>query len=273
MVELTRTNERPATEMRMLPEPIPLEESRALARRLVEPYWKAAVASKKQSIINRALRSLAAADPVGVLQKLDAEEIEPATPLMNQLVRYAAALALARSDPARAQDLAESMEAPRYRSAALVALVDALPAEDRDRKLALLARAERHAKDAKSQYAAAEVAERLYELGEKDKAKALFAASVRLEKDNSLIRGWFAARLARFDLPAALAIARELPASGTISAVRVYWNIALRLAAENPAEAERSSETGAPRTGKALAHSSDRLEDGRDRSSASPKAG
>ena len=37
-VELTRTTERPAVEMRMLPDMIPLEESRALARRLLEPY-------------------------------------------------------------------------------------------------------------------------------------------------------------------------------------------------------------------------------------------
>ena len=42
-VELTRTAERPAREMRMLPEPIPLEESRAMARRLVEPVWKVVV--------------------------------------------------------------------------------------------------------------------------------------------------------------------------------------------------------------------------------------
>ena len=39
-VELTRTSERPMREMRMLPDPIPLEESRALARRLLEPYWE-----------------------------------------------------------------------------------------------------------------------------------------------------------------------------------------------------------------------------------------
>ena len=36
-VELTRGTERPAREMRMLPEPIPPEESRAMVRRLVEP--------------------------------------------------------------------------------------------------------------------------------------------------------------------------------------------------------------------------------------------
>jgi hypothetical protein len=70
-VELTRTNERPAREMRMLPDAFPLEESRALARRLIEPYCGAAVNQKNQAAQNRALRALAWADPVGVLQRLE----------------------------------------------------------------------------------------------------------------------------------------------------------------------------------------------------------
>ena len=40
-VELTRTSERPTHPMPMLADPIPLEESRALSRRLLEPYWQA----------------------------------------------------------------------------------------------------------------------------------------------------------------------------------------------------------------------------------------
>ncbi len=42
-VELARTAERPVRPMHILPEPIPLEESRAMARRLVEPVWKVVV--------------------------------------------------------------------------------------------------------------------------------------------------------------------------------------------------------------------------------------
>ena len=42
-VELTRTSERPAREMRMLPDAVTAEESRALGRRLIEPYWEAAL--------------------------------------------------------------------------------------------------------------------------------------------------------------------------------------------------------------------------------------
>ena len=42
-VELTRGTERPARAMRMLPDAVPQEESRAMARRLVEPVWKVVV--------------------------------------------------------------------------------------------------------------------------------------------------------------------------------------------------------------------------------------
>jgi len=236
-VELTRTSERPAREMRMLPAPIPLEESRALARRLIEPFWEAAVAQKNQNAADRALRVLAVADPVGVLQKLEAKEI--ADPRMISLIEAQVVRALARTDPARAEEVAEAIELPIMHGAALLAVADALPTEERDRKLALLARAAIHAKTAKVAYQVAEVAERYHELGEKEKAKSLFAESVRLGKDNTVRRGLFAARLARVDLPAALAIAEEFPASGHYTASWVLRNIALHLAADNPADAER----------------------------------
>jgi len=236
-VELTRSSEQPVQEMRMLPEPIPLEESRALARRLIEPCWEAAVAQKNQDAAGRALQYLAAADPVGALQQLENEDI--AASMRIPQIKREVARALARTDVARAEKVAESIDSPNLRSAALVAVVDALPADDRERKLALLTLAAVHARTAKSQYQAAEVAERWYELGEKDKAKSLFAEGIRMRPDTPLLRGRFAARLARVDLPAAMAIARELPIRDRNFANQVYWNIALRLAAENPPEAER----------------------------------
>ena len=50
-------------------------------------------------------------------------------------------------------------------------------------------------------------------------------------------RGLFAARLARVDLPAALAIAKDF--DGERSQGRIFGGIALRLIDQNPAEAER----------------------------------
>jgi len=234
-VELTRTSERPTREMRMLPEPIPLEESRALARRLIEPCWEAAVAKKNENAAYQSLRFLAAADPNGVLEKLEKAE-EVLTPVMASGVKYMVARNLARSDPAQALQLGETIESPQGRYGLLLLVADALPAEKRDQKLALIARAAVEARAAKIAFATADVAERLYELGEKNMAKTLFAESVLVKPDPSAgIRGRFAARLARFDLPAALAIAKERTDFGP----EIYWNIALRVAAENPAEAER----------------------------------
>lgn len=152
-----------------------------------------------------------------------------------------AALAMVRTDPARAEELVGAIEAPANRAAALVQAVDALPPDARDRKLALLARAAIDARAAGTPFSLAEVAERWHELGEGEKAKGLFAEGIRLGKDIPPRRALFAARLAHVDLPAALAIAKELkfPGTGGWSTNRVFWNIAQHLAAENPAEAER----------------------------------
>ncbi len=158
---------------------------------------------------------------------------------MKPAIQLLVAQSLAWTDPARAEDVAEAIERPGSRAAALVAVADALPNDMRDRKHAVLDRAALHARAAKDAYQMANVAERWHELGEKEKAKALFAESLLLPKQNPLGRGLFAARLARVDLPEALAIAKEFPASGPNSASSVLRNIALRLAADNPGEAER----------------------------------
>ncbi|MFI5459022.1 MAG: carboxypeptidase-like regulatory domain-containing protein [Isosphaerales bacterium] len=198
------------------------------------------------------LQSLATADPAGVLRKL--EEVEFLNAVVKSRIQGQVARALARTDPIKAAAVAESIEEPNARALALVVVADALPERERDRKLALLDAAALQAKAATDPiwrfYHMGEVAERWYELGEKDKAKTLFADGLRLanqtprKKDPR--RGSFAARLARVDLPSALAIAKEFPAGGKEfptggmdSASRILENIAFRLAADNPAEAER----------------------------------
>ena len=92
-------------------------------------------------------------------------------------------------------------------------------------------------------YQLGEVAERWYELGEKEEARTLFADGLRLANEiqdkTSSSRGSFAARLARVDPPSALAIARKFPAGLPYSVGWVLRNLAFRLAADDPAEAER----------------------------------
>ena len=70
-VELTRMSERPAREMKMLPEPIPPDESRALARRLVEPLWDHPAHEEQDSLRNADLTKLSSVDPARVLGMLE----------------------------------------------------------------------------------------------------------------------------------------------------------------------------------------------------------
>ena len=93
-----------------------------------------------------------------------------------------------------------------------------------------------------------EVAERWYELGEKEKAKTLLSDALHIA-DTALgkgtpVRGLLAARLARVDLPSALAIANEFA-----SAAGILANIAFHLAADKPAEAEHVLSLMSPLTG------------------------
>ena len=80
----------------------------------MEPCWEAALARKDQEAAYEALVCLAAADPIGVLQKLETEDIT--TPLRVAEIKFRVAQALARSDLARAEKVAESIDSPETRS-------------------------------------------------------------------------------------------------------------------------------------------------------------
>ncbi len=127
----------------MLPDLISLAESRALARRLLEPCWKA-VSEKSDDLTKyRFLLSLLPADPAGVLQKLEAVKFKLETPrlmLLREIVP-----ALAERDLEEAAAVAESIADPATRSAALVALTDRIPESDRATK-AHAARSRRYSK-------------------------------------------------------------------------------------------------------------------------------
>jgi hypothetical protein len=241
-VELTRTSERPGREMKMLPDPIPADESRALARRLVEPLWEHAAAEGEARIKYSNLSSLANVDPARVLGMLESVKFG-SEPLKNRLKREIVLL-LARTDLEEATAVAESIADPAARTSALVDLADLLPVKERDRKLAMLARALLHARTVADQSdrlrRMGDVAEQWYDLGQVDKAKELFAEGLQIagqvtDKTDSE-RGRFAARLARVDLPAALAITKDLDG---MPQGRILGSISLRLIDQDPAAAER----------------------------------
>ena len=97
-----------------------------------------------------------------------------------------AAWVLAPSDPDQAETLAAGIDEPGGQARALVAVFDALKDQERKHKFAVLDRATFQAKAATApagrvvQLAA--VAERWYELGEKEKAKTLVNDALHLAK-------------------------------------------------------------------------------------------
>ena len=120
-------------------DPIPLEESRALARRLLEPYW--AAFEKKNDAEKHCASAVAARRPTpsafcrswkrGVCKRSSAK---------SRL--QASGGALAGSDrPGRAEAVAESIEEPGMRFRPCWPSPMPCPRRERDRKLALLDRA------------------------------------------------------------------------------------------------------------------------------------
>ena len=125
-VVLTRETEQPARSMATLPDPIPPEESRALARKLLEPCLAFALSHGDDRRKYFALHTLVKIDPAAVLDKLDSIAFQyPAT---RDTVRNRLVIALAATDPEEASAVAESIAEPGTRRAGvLVDLADALP--------------------------------------------------------------------------------------------------------------------------------------------------
>ena len=97
-----------------------------------------------------------------------------------------------------------------------------------------------------------EAAELLLDLGETERSKAIFAEGLPIAQklgpaDNPVL-GYFASRLGRVDLPSALALIDNGDRAEDLLAI---GNLALRIAASHPAEAERLAEKvrGLPRGG------------------------
>ena len=174
-VELTRTSERPAREMKMLGDPIPPDESRALARRLVEPLWDQVAREGPGGGRYANLRFLASIDPARVLRMLESMKFQGVEGQKSHVQGELVVPPLARIDFEEATAVAESIAGPGLRAGALIDLADTLPSKEREHKLALLSRALLHARTATVPAARllylGDVAERWYELGQVDRAK------------------------------------------------------------------------------------------------------
>lgn len=243
-VVLARFDEPAARPLTTLRSPVPADERRKLARRVLEPYLVKALAGGKDSDKAWALRSLMIFDPAATLEAIRATPFEK-TAYYQSFLWSELGMAMARDDPEGAAAVAEIIPEAYRRAQTLVRIADRLPDEPHAPKRALVdavllaARAEPEPKLRLWQLG--EAAELLLDLGETEKAKAVFAEGLPIAQkpgpDAAEFVGYFASRLGRVDLSAALALLGGVERAE--SHVLPIGNLAARIAASNPPEAER----------------------------------
>ena len=244
---LARTNEPPGRMMTPLPAPISLEESRALARGVFDPYLRAALEKGDDSSKRYTLSILSKIDPAEALDLLEKHALGNGN-LADQ-VRMSGASNRIVTDPVGAVTIVEAIATPGRRGLGYQRLAAALPASERDRKRTLLDRATRRA-HAEAE-AADNIQDRIYEwgeiadswlnLGEVEKGRELVLEAFRLLEmipppRRSLNINFFATA-ARIDLERVLSIVKEATRPDYRRAGLIA--VAKSLANEKPAEAER----------------------------------
>jgi Carboxypeptidase regulatory-like domain len=249
---LIRLDETP-TALKTLESAVPHQEELALARRLLAPYLEKVLAGGTDPQKFQTVAVLAQIDPGRALELIESQGAGKPRDALDSL-RGMVATALASQSPDEAVTIAESIQSSGLRSWCLTDLVDKLPASARDRKTGLLAQALLRARGVKQPgeriRLLGRVAERSLELGEKDRAAVLFAEARALAKEvapPAYEVPMFAQSLASLDLTGALALvesSKDLARRGDrVNRVfifdRAYGEIAYRVAASDPAGAER----------------------------------
>jgi hypothetical protein len=245
---LVRTSEPPDRTMAPLPAPISFEESRALARRVLEPALQAALAKGDLRSKFACLRIASRIDPGRVLDLLEQHPL--GDPGAEAAIRTTVATELLSADPKEAESIVNAIASPMSRAWAYVRLAEALPDQERARKRGFLELAtvqvrppgsggdegDRHNRLAKL----GQVAEGWLNVGEVDKARPLIREGLELfaaltEPERYHVR--FLATAARIEPDRVLSLIRDLSSAGRRRSC--YAAVAESLANEHPAEAER----------------------------------
>jgi hypothetical protein len=244
-VALIRLSEPAGKGLTTLPSVLPEKERFALAERLLEPLLTRALAKSNDDERLRPLEALAILDPARVLEQIDKKPFKE--PWYDDYLRRAVAQRLLKDSPDEARTVIDAMHGPGFRSTGYCDLADALPAAQRTEKLDLLGQALLHARNVPEPDHRAvnvcQVAQRLRDLGEKEQATKLVREAEAVARNlptaawAGYARAFVATRVADIDLPAGLALIKDL--SDPFEYQRHHANIAVRLAATNPAECER----------------------------------
>ena len=122
---LVRTSETPDRIMVPQPAPISPEQSRSLARRLLEPSLQAALAKGNDRDRWDCLRIASRMDPARVLELLEEHPIQ--NPGMASSIRKMVATEILATDPLAAESIVKAIPNPKNREWAYVELAAALP--------------------------------------------------------------------------------------------------------------------------------------------------
>ena len=218
-------------------------ERLALARKLIEPAVKHALAAKDEDRKMQILQVLGHIDPNRLLGLLDAKAVRKTD--FDQMLRGVAAIHLAKESPDDAEAILESMSDMYCRSMAYFWLVDASPTPER--KLELLGEAlvqGRAVSEPSNRVCVFSlVGKRLIALGKIDQATKVLREAETTAKQFSVsdyggyARGVVATELAPIDLAAALELIKGLTDPSEYN--RHHGNIAHKIAGKKPAEAQR----------------------------------
>jgi protocatechuate 3,4-dioxygenase beta subunit len=252
---LARNEEPPARTYKTLDSPLPVEEEKALARRLFLPYAERVLAHGSDPQKFRLVMNGVHVDPSVVLEKLETTKVTDPDYLNLARVQIVEGLATDSLDEALAQ--AELCTSADARALCYLEICDLRPDLDKTRVRDLIDQALLNARAVKSpdyrltMYG--QIADKLLDLGEKERARKLLAEAEAL--GGSAVRGnvvsfnlgIVAQALARVDLPAALKMLDYLSQQvqkndkrdRTYVFVRFYGTMAHKLAADAPADAER----------------------------------
>jgi protocatechuate 3,4-dioxygenase beta subunit len=221
------------------------EEREKILKRLFEPFKQKLVKSTNTQEKVTALQSLTGIAPEFVTEFLDKNPLQPA--MYNEMLLTQVAMKRVSQNPEEAEELIGHMGQGAQKSMAYGLLVDALPEKARARKLEILAEALVGARAEKSPelraVALGQVAKRLFLLGQKDRATTLLREGEKIANSLStsawvgFARASFATDLALIDLPAALALMKDLTDRSEFA--RHHGNTAHRIAGTHPAEAVR----------------------------------
>jgi hypothetical protein len=245
---LARTSEPPDRAMVSLPPPISIEESRALARRLLEPSLQSALEKGDLRSKFACLRIASRIEPGRVLELLEQHPLGDAS--ADAGIRSAVATELLTTDPKEAESAVNTIASPGLRSWAYVQLAEALPDRERTRKRGFLEQATIQARrpavggdqgDREGRFAKLKsVAEGWLNVGEIDQARPLIREGLELFDALPEAERYhfdFLATAARIESERVLSLVRAV--SSTARRRTFYAAITESLANEHPAEAER----------------------------------